>query len=230
MSIETSLQQVYENIRLAAARSGRNADDIQLIAVTKTMPVYVVNEAIASNVTRLGENKVQEICDKYDKVSHPVEWHMIGHLQSNKAKDILDKVSLIHSLDRMSLAKELEKRASGLDLKVKVLVQVNVAEEDSKHGLRLPEVIPFLEKMVDFPHISINGLMTMAPYVKDPNKARPVFRQLRELRDEIVDRNFSHLAMDVLSMGMTNDYQVAVEEGATMVRIGSAIFGERRYN
>lgn len=229
MSLADRLQQVLENIARAAEKSGRRPEDVQLVAVTKTMPVPVIKEAIGLGVTRIGENKVQEIREKYDQIDEDVEWHMIGHLQSNKVKYILDKVALIHSLDRMSLAWELEKKAAKKGVQVPVLVQVNVAEEESKFGLRVPEVLPFLEKLADFPHIAVKGLMTMAPYVSDPEQTRPVFSGLRELRDKIAAQKYEHVRMDILSMGMTNDYQVAIEEGATMVRIGSAIFGERRY-
>ncbi|MBO8168094.1 MAG: YggS family pyridoxal phosphate-dependent enzyme [Thermoanaerobacteraceae bacterium] len=229
MSLADRLQQVLENIARAAEKSGRRPEDVQLVAVTKTMPVPVIKEAIGLGVTRIGENKVQEIREKYDQIDEDVEWHMIGHLQSNKVKYILDKVALIHSLDRMSLAWELEKKAAKKGVQVPVLVQVNVAEEESKFGLRVPEVLPFLEKLADFPHIAVKGLMTMAPYVSDPEQTRPVFSGLRELRDKIAAQKYEHVRMEILSMGMTNDYQVAIEEGATMVRIGSAIFGERRY-
>lgn len=229
MSLADRLQQVLENIARAAEKSGRRPEDVQLVAVTKTMPVPVIKEAIGLGVTRIGENKVQEIREKYDQIDEDVEWHMIGHLQSNKVKYILDKVALIHSLDRMSLAWELEKKAAKKGVQVPVLVQVNVAEEESKFGLRVPEVLPFLEKLADFPHIAVRGLMTMAPYVSDPEQTRPVFSGLRELRDKIAAQKYEHVRMEILSMGMTNDYQVAIEEGATMVRIGSAIFGERRY-
>ncbi len=227
--IEKGLQTVQENITQAAITSGRSPEDIQLIAVTKTLPVSAINEAINLGVTHVGENKVQELREKYERIGPKVSWHMIGHLQSNKVKYIIDKVSLIHSLDRMSLATEIEKRARAKGLLVPVLVQVNVAQEESKFGLAVEEVVPFLEKIRRFKHVRVMGLMTMAPFFEDAGATRPVFRGLRLLRDRILAEKMDHVSMDILSMGMSNDYTVAIEEGATMVRIGSAIFGQRRY-
>lgn len=154
---------------------------------------------------------------------------MIGHLQSNKVKYIIDKVELIHSLDRMSLAKELDKRAKREKLVINTLVQVNVAEEKSKHGLKVEEVIPFIESIEKYKNIKIKGLMTIAPYTDNPESVRWVFKELRELRDTIKDRGYKHVDMEILSMGMTNDYTVAIEEGSSMIRIGTGLFGERIY-
>lgn len=167
--------------------------------------------------------------EKYDKIGDRANFHMIGHLQSNKVKYIIDKVSLIHSLDRLSLAKELQKRARKLGITVNALIQVNVAEEESKFGLKVDEVIPFIKEIKAFENIKIKGLMTIAPYVEDPEEVRWVFRDLRKLSQDIAKMNFENVEMNVLSMGMTNDYKVAIEEGANMIRIGTGLFGKRNY-
>lgn len=167
--------------------------------------------------------------EKYDKIGDRANFHMIGHLQSNKVKYIIDKVSLIHSLDRLSLAKELQKRARKLEITVNALIQVNVAEEESKFGLKVDEVIPFIKEIKAFENIKIKGLMTIAPYVEDPEEVRWVFRDLRKLSQDIAKMNFENVEMNILSMGMTNDYKVAIEEGANMIRIGTGLFGKRNY-
>lgn len=227
--IKDNLFKVQENIEKALIRSGRTKDEITLLAVTKTVDAEPINEVISLGIDNIGENKVQEIIRKYDSIDENVNWHMIGHLQSNKVKYIIDKVSLIHSLDRLSLAKEIDKRAKANNLIKDVLIQVNVAEEESKFGLKLDEVIPFIESILKFESIRVKGLMTMAPFANDPEEVRFVFRDLRNLGFEIEKRNYENVEMKYFSMGMTNDYEVAIEEGANMVRIGSAIFGKRVY-
>ncbi|WP_366921444.1 YggS family pyridoxal phosphate-dependent enzyme [Metallumcola ferriviriculae] len=226
-SMEEALNGVKGNIAWAVTSSGRRSQDVELIAVTKTLPVETINEAVGLGMRHFGENKVQEIREKYERVSTPVSWHMIGHLQSNKVKYIIDKVCLIHSLDRMSLAKELEKRAAAQKLCISVLIQVNVAQEESKHGMAVEEVLPFIRRVQKFKQIHVRGLMTMAPHNDDAEAARPIFRRLSELKEEISQLELAGVDMDILSMGMSNDYMVAIEEGATMVRVGSAIFGSR---
>lgn len=166
---------------------------------------------------------------KYDIIGNNVNYHLIGHLQSNKVKYIIDKVELIHSLDRMSLAKELDKRAKQSNLVVDALIQVNVAEEASKFGLRVDEVIPFIERIQKYENINIRGLMTIAPYAEDPEDVRWVFRDLRELSNTIAQKNYTHVNMEILSMGMTNDYIIAIEEGSNMIRVGTGLFGKRKY-
>lgn len=173
---------------------------------------------------------MQEIEEKYDKIEGNVRWHMIGHLQSNKVKYIIDKISLIHSLDRKSLAKEIQKRAEQNDLIAEVLVQVNVSEEETKFGLKIEETIPFIESLSSYKNIKVKGLMTMAPHDDDIEKTRPVFKKLKELSEEIKAKNYEFVDMEYLSMGMTNDYKIALEEGANLVRVGTGIFGERIYN
>ncbi len=173
---------------------------------------------------------MQEIEAKYDKIKGNVRWHMIGHLQSNKVKYIIDKISLIHSLDRKSLAKEIQKRAEQIDLIAEVLVQVNVSREETKFGLKVEETIPFIESLRNYKNIKVKGLMTMAPHDDDIEKTRPVFKRLKELSEEIKAKNYENVDIEYLSMGMTNDYKIALEEGANLVRVGTGIFGERIYD
>ena len=177
-----------------------------------------------------GENKVQEIVDKYDQMPSDVQWHMIGHLQRNKVKYIIDKVDLIHSVDSVKLAETIEKEAAKHNLTANILIEVNVAQEESKFGLKTEEVLPFIEKIANFEHIKVCGLMTIAPFVDNPEENRQIFANLHKLSVDIAAKNINNVNMSVLSMGMTNDYQVAVEEGATMVRVGTGIFGERDYS
>jgi len=227
--IKDNLSRVQENIEKALIRSGRMEDEVTLIAVTKTVEADVINEAISLGIDNIGENKVQEINRKYDSINGNVNWHMIGHLQSNKVKYIIDRVSLIHSLDRLSLAKEIDKRAKANNLIKDVLIQVNVAEEESKFGLKLEKVIPFIESVLEYENIRVKGLMTMAPFAQNPKEVRFVFRDLRNLGLEIEKRHYKNVEMKYFSMGMTNDYEIAIEEGANMVRIGTALFGKRVY-
>ncbi|NLW39752.1 MAG: YggS family pyridoxal phosphate-dependent enzyme [Tissierellia bacterium] len=228
ISIRDNLLDIEEKINKALIRAGREGEKVHLIAVTKTVDVDRINEAIRLGITDIGENRVQELVKKYDIINDKVKYHMIGHLQTNKVKYLIDKVSLIHSLDRMSLAKELNKRAQKHGIIIDTLVQVNVADEESKFGLRVEEVIPFIEDVQDYEHIRIKGLMTIAPFVEDKEEVRWVFRRLRQLSEEIKGRGYENVDMEFLSMGMTNDFEVAIEEGSNMIRIGTAIFGERK--
>ena len=223
-------EQVVANVKKACERSGRNFQDITIIAVSKTKPLSDVEELLSHGVMEFGENKVQEMVDKYEHVSKPVHWHLIGHLQTNKVKYIVDKACLIHSVDSVHLAKEIEKEAAKKGVVAKVLLEVNIAQEETKFGLKMEEVLPLVESVAEFPHIKIQGLMTIAPYVQNPEENRPVFRQLKKLSVDIAAKNINNVTMSVLSMGMTGDYQVAVQEGATMVRVGTGIFGERDYS
>ena len=224
------LNLVKKNIRDACNNAGRSPEEVTLIAVSKTKPVEMLKEAYAAGARVFGENKVQEIVDKYDQMPSDVQWHMIGHLQRNKVKYIIDKVSMIHSVDSVRLAETIEKEAAKKDICMPVLIEVNVAEEDSKFGLTTDEVLPFLEEISSHPHLRVMGLMTIAPFVADPEENRAVFQKLKKLSVDIMAKNINNVNMSVLSMGMTNDYQVAVEEGATMVRVGTGIFGERNYS
>nr|WP_152912098.1 YggS family pyridoxal phosphate-dependent enzyme [Caloranaerobacter sp. TR13] len=229
MNIKANLEEVYKNIEEAASKTGRSLEDITLIAVTKTVDVDVMNEAIKLGINNVGESRVQEIIRKYDLIKDSPVWHMIGHLQTNKVKYIIDKIDLIHSLDRLSLANELQKRAEQYNIFVNALIQVNIAEEETKYGLYGDAVIPFVEEIIKYTKIKIKGLMTIAPYAENPEKVRYVFRQLKELSEELKKRGYPNVEMKYLSMGMTNDYKIAIEEGSNMVRIGTGIFGERNY-
>ena len=223
------LNLVKKNIEEACSTSGRSPEEVTLIAVSKTKPVEMLREAYDAGARVFGENKVQEIMDKYDQMPSDVQWHMIGHLQRNKVKYIIDKVSMIHSVDSIRLAETIEKEAAKKDICTPILIEVNVAEE-SKFGLSVEEVLPFLEEICSYQHIKVMGLMTIAPFVADPEENREVFQKLKKLSVDIAAKNINNVNMSVLSMGMTNDYQVAVEEGATMVRVGTGIFGERNYS
>lgn len=220
---------IKKQVEDTAIQCGRNPEDITLIAVSKTKPLSDIEELIQIGVEDFGENKVQELCDKYENVSKPVRFHQIGHLQTNKVKYIVDKACLIHSVDSLKLAKELQKVAAKKQVIVQILIEVNVAKEDSKYGLYTEEVIPFLEEIAAYPNIHVNGLMTIAPFVENPEENRKYFRTLKQLSLDIISKNIDNIDMNVLSMGMTNDYKVAIEEGATMVRVGTAIFGIRNY-
>ena len=227
--LNEQLKAVETNIHKSCDNSGRSREDVTLIAVSKTKPVETLQKAYDLGVRIFGENKVQELVEKYDALPKDIEWHLIGHLQRNKVKYIIDKVACIHSVDSLRLAETIEKEAAKHDRTVNVLIEVNVAEEDSKFGLKTEEVEELVREIAKFPHIRIQGLMTIAPFVADPEENRPVFQSLRKLSVDIRNKNIDNVSMNVLSMGMTNDYQVAVEEGATMVRVGTAIFGERDY-
>ena len=223
-------EKVVENVKNACARSGRNFDDVTIIAVSKTKPLSDVEELLAHGVTEFGENKVQEMVDKYEHISKPVHWHLIGHLQTNKVKYIVDKACMIHSVDSVHLAKEIEKEAAKKNLVVKVLLEVNIAHEESKFGINETEVYDLIDAIKDMPHIHVMGLMTIAPFVENPEDNRIYFRKMYQLSLDIKSKCIDNIDMNVLSMGMTNDYEIAVEEGATMIRVGTAIFGARNYN
>lgn len=227
--IDVNYKKVEENIAAACKMVGRDPSEVTLIAVSKTKPVDLLKEAYDAGARYFGENKVQEIQEKYDKLPEDIHWHMIGHLQRNKVKYIVDKVAMIHSVDSLRLAEAIEAEAAKKNVVVPVLLEVNVAEEDSKFGLKMDEVEPLLEQISSFSHLKISGLMTIAPYVEDPEENREIFRQLKKLSVDIESKNINNINMSVLSMGMTGDYMVAVQEGATMVRVGTGIFGEREY-
>ncbi|WP_249323282.1 YggS family pyridoxal phosphate-dependent enzyme [Wansuia hejianensis] len=229
INLKENLQFIREDIENILIKSGRPSDDVELIAVTKTVGTEIIKESIDLGIKNIGENRVQELERKMDEIGNKVNYHMIGHLQSNKVKYIIDRVHLIHSLDRISLAKELDKRSSTNNSIANVLIQVNVAEEESKFGLKVSEVLPFIEKVLEFENIRIKGLMTIAPYTDDEILLRNIFRTMFKLKEDIVGRKYDNLTMDYLSMGMTNDYKIAIEEGSNMVRVGSGIFGKRNY-
>ena len=228
--LSDNLQKVWSNIINSCKAVSRNPDEVTLIAVSKTKPVEMLQEAYDAGARIFGENKVQEILDKYDQLPSDIQWHMIGHLQRNKVKYIVDKVAMIHSVDSLRLAETIEQEAAKKDLVIPILLEVNVAEEESKFGLKLEEVLPLVETISHFPHVQIMGLMTIAPFTLNPEDNRKVFRALKKLSVDISEKNINNVNMSVLSMGMTGDYEVAVQEGSTMVRVGTGIFGERDYS
>ena len=209
--------------------SGRNPEEVSLIAVSKTKPIPMLQEAYAAGCRDFGENKVQEIMDKIDRLPSDIRWHMIGHLQTNKVKYIVGKVFLIHSVDSLHLAEAISKEAVKQNTTVNILIEVNVAKEDTKYGAMAEDTVSLVEKIALLPGISVKGLMTIAPYVENPQENRQYFVKLKQLAVDIKSKNIDNVHMDILSMGMTGDYMVAIEEGATYVRVGTGIFGERQY-
>lgn len=228
--INENISKVRENIVKACEKSGRNPEEVTLIAVSKTKPVSAIEEALLSGTLDYGENKVQELCDKYDVLPKNIRWHMIGHLQRNKVKYLVGKTYLVHSVDSLRLAEQIEKEFAKHNQVCDILVEVNIAQEESKFGINAKETEELIRKIAKFEHVRIKGLMTIAPYTEDPESNRDYFREIKKLSVDIRDKNIDNVSMDVLSMGMTGDYMVAVEEGATMVRVGTGIFGERNYN
>ncbi len=229
-TLRENLLAVEDRIETACRRAGRKRSEVTLVAVSKTKPVEMLREAYDLGVRVFGENKVQEIRGKYEMLPVDIQWHMIGHLQTNKVKYIVDKVRLIHSVDSLNLARVIEKEAEKQNRTVDILLEVNVAEEESKFGLKTSEVLPLVEKVMQLPHIRLRGLMTIAPFVENPEKNRAIFANLHDLYVDIKEKNIDNDTVSILSMGMTNDYEVAIEEGSTMVRIGTGIFGARNYS
>ncbi len=229
MDIKENLNIVRKNIEAACAACGRETGEVKLIAVSKTKPLSMLEEAYTDGCRDFGENKVQELVDKYEAMPKDIRWHMIGHLQRNKVKYIVDKVFLIHSVDSLRLAQEIEKEAAKKGVSVNILVEVNVAEEESKFGTTASETVSLVEEIAKLPHIRIKGLMTIAPYVEDSEENRRYFAKLKQIYVDIIHKNIDNVFMEELSMGMTGDYEVAITEGATYVRVGTGIFGEREY-
>ena len=227
--IKENFEEVKGNVLRACERAGRNVDEVTLIAVSKTKPLEDLREAYEAGARDFGENKVQELVDKIPEMPKDVRWHMIGHLQRNKVKYIVDKVYMIHGVDSLRLAEEISKEAVKHDVVVKILMEVNVAEEESKFGITVADAPKLAEEIAKLPGVSLQGLMTIAPYVANPEENREIFAKLRQLAVDISRKNIDNISMNVLSMGMTGDYQVAIEEGATYVRVGTGIFGERNY-
>jgi len=228
--LEQNLRLINENIAKAAEKTNRNREDITLIGVTKTIEAERVNQAVSLGVRDLGENRVQELLNKYPLVGDgqsSVNWHLIGHLQRNKVKYIMDKVCLIHSVDSTRLAEEISRQATDLGITKDILVEVNVGEEESKMGIRLEEADRFVKEISSLDGIRVNGLMTVAPFVENPEENRSLFRKMSQLFVDINKNILNNRGMSFLSMGMTNDYMVAIEEGSNMVRIGTGLFGHR---
>lgn len=229
MGIAYNLSLIEEKITLACERAGRSREEVKLIAVSKTKPVEDIQEAIAYGIRSFGENKVQELKEKMEIIGEELDWHLIGHLQTNKVKYIVGKVSLIHSLENMRLAEALDKEAKKRKAIVDVLVEVNVAKEDSKFGIKPEDAEGFIRQVSEFENIRIKGLMTVAPYTDIPEENRKYFKELKKIMVDLNRKNIHNVSMSVLSMGMTGDYEVAIEEGATLVRVGTGIFGNRNY-
>lgn len=222
-----NIQNVCGRIKKAAERSGRNLEDITLIAVTKTIAPALINAALDYDIINMGENKVQELMEKQKNTKHGIIWHFIGQLQRNKVKYIIGNVSLIHSLDRIGLAEEIQNESKKANIITPVLVQVNIADEITKGGLKVQEVEELLNRTAEMPNLLIRGLMAVPPVSYDPEDVRPWLRRMKELRDELAEKRIPNILLNELSMGMSGDYEVAIEEGATIVRIGTAIFGKR---
>ena len=223
-TIADNIAEIRNNIALARQKSPHPNQDVTLVAVTKMHSAEEIQEVLAAGQTLLGENRVQELLDKYDAVGDAATWHIIGHLQSNKVKYITEKVAMIHSLESESLANELSSRMQALGKTMDCLVQVNIADEESKFGLERDEVLPFIKRVSQLPGIHIKGLMHIAPYFEDPEDVRPIFREMYRLFEELKALELPGVDMEILSMGMSHDYQVAIEEGANMIRVGSSIF------
>ena len=230
MNLSDNYNKVLDNINLACARSGRSSDEVTLIAVSKTKPVSDLQEVYDAGCRDFGENKVQEIMDKIGELPDDIRWHMIGHLQTNKVKYIVDKVYMIHSVDSVKLVDTISKEAVKKDVTVKILIEVNVAGEESKFGTGLDDARRLYDYASGKPGIEVCGFMTIAPYTVDAEENRQYFVDLRQLSVDMITQSNHNINGMVLSMGMTGDYEVAVEEGATMVRVGTGIFGERNYN
>ena len=227
--IAENLKYVNERIQKSCLKAGRDEKEVTLIAVSKTKPVSDLMEAYQEGCREFGENKVQELVDKYEVMPKDIHWHMIGHLQTNKVKYIVDKVTMIHSVDSIKLAREISKEAQKKQVIVSILIEVNVAGEESKFGVSMEEAEPLIREIALLDGVKICGLMTIAPYVEDEEKNRQYFADLKQLSVDIATKNIDNVSMNVLSMGMTGDYAVAIEEGATYVRVGTGIFGERHY-
>lgn len=230
-NIKCNMIDIKNKIDKACELSNRNKEEVTLIAVSKTVDVDAIKEAINSGVTDFGENKPQELARKFETIGDDVNWHLIGSLQTNKVKYIIDKVYMIHSIDRLSLCDEIQKRAEKIGKTINCLIQVNISKEESKHGILEEDAIDFVKTIAkNYPNIRIKGLMTMAPNTDDKELVRSVFKGLKDLAIKIDKENIENISMDELSMGMSNDFEIAVEEGATFVRVGTSIFGQRNYN
>ena len=230
MSIAENIEAIYENIERAAQRSGRKKEDITLLAVSKTKPVWMLREAYEAGMRDFGENHVQEFLEKKEVLPKDIRWHLIGRLQTNKVKYIIKDVYLLHALDRLHLAQSLQKAFEKNGQQLSVLLEVNAAKEDSKAGFYEEELLRAAQEIAGMPNLRVRGVMTVAPNIPDEKLLHDVFAKTRMLRDRLAAEHFSNFDLDILSMGMSGDYEIAIEEGSTMVRVGSAIFGQRQYN
>ena len=226
--LRNNLESVRDSIARAAARAGRNPEDVLLLPVTKTLGADVVEQAWQLGIRQVGENKVQEILSKKEVMGEKMQFHMIGHLQRNKVHQVLDKVCLINSVDSVRLAEEINREAEKKGLTARILLELNVAREESKYGILEEDLDALLQNLARFQHIRVEGLMTVAPFVENPEENRKIFRRMREIFIDIRQKKVNNIDMQILSMGMTNDYEIAVEEGATIVRVGTGLFGHRQ--
>ncbi|MBQ8799283.1 MAG: YggS family pyridoxal phosphate-dependent enzyme [Lachnospiraceae bacterium] len=229
LTIKEAINDVSQRIMSACKKVGRNPDEVTLIAVSKTMPVEAIREAMACGVIEFGENRPQELRDKQAVITEPLHWHMIGSLQTNKLKYVIGKTVLIHSVDSFSLAQAIEEVSAKKELVTEILLEINVAGEATKHGISPEEAEILIREIARLPHVKIRGLMTVAPYTENAEENRIYFKKMKQLMVDINSKNIDNVYMDILSMGMTGDYEVAVEEGATLVRVGTGIFGHRVY-
>lgn len=230
MSIKENIDIICNRVAEAAKKSARNPEDITIIAVSKTVDAHKAKEAVESGLSNLGENRVQEFVNKYEQLNDMnIKWHMIGHLQKNKVKYIIDKAELIHSVESLDLANEINKRAKQSEIVSKVLIELNIGEEDSKFGINAENVYDFVRAFNQYDNILVTGLMTVAPYSENPEDVRWIFKKMKEIYDNILKMKLKNTDMKYLSMGMTNDFEIAIEEGSNIVRIGTAIFGSRNY-
>ena len=227
MSVRDNIEQVRKRIEKAALSVNRDPNEISIVAVSKNVSTSKILEAIDAGITIVGENRVQELVKKYDVINKNIGWHMIGSLQTNKVKYIIDKVDLIHSLDRLSLAQELNKRSGAMGRKIQALVQVNMSKESTKSGVYEEDLLSFIEELVNYPNIEVKGLMTIGPNTHDTDAIRECFRRFRHLFEGLRRKQIDHIDMQYLSMGMTNDFEIAIEEGSNMVRIGRGIFVDK---
>ena len=228
--VKENLKEVEEKITAACERAGRDRNEVTLIAVSKTKPMEMIEEAYSAGKRDFGENKAREMKEKHDALPDDIKWHFIGHLQTNKVKYVVGRATLIHSVDSLHLAEAIEKESEKKNLVSDILIEVNVACEESKFGLKTDEVEKLVRDVAKLPHLRVKGLMTIAPFVENAEENRNIFRELKALSVDIAAKNIDNISMDILSMGMTGDYEVAVEEGATLVRVGTGIFGERNYS
>ncbi|TLD02845.1 pyridoxal phosphate enzyme, YggS family [Robinsoniella peoriensis] len=229
MMLKENLYDIQKRVEAACKRAGRDSSEVTLIAVSKTKPVTMIEEIMAEGVVDFGENKPQELKDKYEILPKNLKWHMIGHLQRNKVKYIIDKACMIHSVDSLRLAETIQQEAEKQGLVMPVLIEVNIAKEESKFGVSLEDTEELVRKTAKLPNLRVGGLMTIAPFVEKAERNRVYFENLRKLYVDIKSKNIDNVNMCNLSMGMTGDYEIAIEEGATLVRVGTGIFGERNY-
>lgn len=227
--VAENYKEVMGKVQRACERSGRDAGEVTLIAVSKTKPVSMIREAMEAGARVFGENKAQELCEKYEELPKDLHWHMIGHLQRNKVKYLVERAELIHSVDSLRLAKEIQKEAEKCNVTCPVLIEINIGGEESKDGIPKEGAIPLIREIAELSRVQVRGLMTIAPPVEEPEEARGYFKEMRTLFEAVKAEQIPGVEMKELSMGMTGDFEVAIEEGATMVRVGTAIFGERQY-